>query len=63
MYSFVHNKSRNRLGVDKVEALVYIYTNSKLLCQRSGANPVLWYNNIFSKDSNPDNNGHKIENE
>jgi hypothetical protein len=31
MYSFVHNKSRNRLGVDKAEALVYIYTNSKFL--------------------------------
>jgi hypothetical protein len=31
MYSFVHSKSRNRLGVDKAEALVYIYTNSKLL--------------------------------
>jgi hypothetical protein len=31
MYSFVHSKSRNRLGIDKAEALVYIYTNSKLL--------------------------------
>jgi hypothetical protein len=31
MYSFVHSKSCNCLGVDKVEALVYIYTNSKFL--------------------------------
>jgi hypothetical protein len=31
MYSFIHNKSRNRLGIDKAGALVYIYTNSKLL--------------------------------
>jgi hypothetical protein len=31
MYSFVHSKSRNRLRIDKAEALVYIYTNSKLL--------------------------------
>jgi hypothetical protein len=31
MYLFVHSKSRNRLGVDKAEALVYIYTNLKLL--------------------------------
>jgi hypothetical protein len=31
MYSFLHSKSRNCLGVDKAEALVYIYTNSKLL--------------------------------
>jgi hypothetical protein len=31
MYSFVHNKRCNRLGVDKAEALVYIYTSLKLL--------------------------------
>ena len=54
MYSFVHNKSRNRLGIDNVEALVYIYTNSKLLRQRLGTHPVHWYdNNIFSEDSDP----------
>jgi hypothetical protein len=27
MYSFVHSKSRNRLGVDKAEALVYQFGN------------------------------------
>jgi hypothetical protein len=32
MYSFVYSKSRNCLEVDKAEALLYIYTNSKLLC-------------------------------
>jgi hypothetical protein len=43
---------------------VYIYTNSKLLRQKLGADPVCWYdNNIFSEDSDPDDNGHKIENE
>jgi hypothetical protein len=64
MYSFVHSKSRNRLGVDKAEALVYIYTNSELLRQRPGADPVHWYdNNIFSEDSDPDDNRHKIESE
>jgi hypothetical protein len=64
MYSFVHSKSCNRLGVDKAKALVYIYTNSKLLRQRLGANPVRWYdNNIFSEDSDPDDNGHEIESE
>jgi hypothetical protein len=31
MYSFVHSKSRKHLRVDKAEALVYIYTNSKIL--------------------------------
>jgi hypothetical protein len=64
MYSFVHSKNRNRLGVDKVEALVYIYTNSKLLRQRPGADPVRWYdNNIFSKDSDLDDNRHETESE
>jgi hypothetical protein len=55
MYSFVHSKTRNRLGVEKAEALVYIYTNSCLLCQRVGADPVRYYDdNIFSKDSDDD---------
>ena len=31
MYSFVHNKSRNRLGTKKAKDLVYIYTNTRLL--------------------------------
>jgi hypothetical protein len=64
MYSFVHSKGRNRLGIDKAEALVYIYTNSKLLRQRPGADLVRWYdNNIFSKDSDPDDNGYETESE
>jgi hypothetical protein len=64
MYSFVHSKSRNCLRVDKAEALVYIYTNSKLLRQRPGADLVRWYdNNIFSEDSDLDDNGHKTESE
>lgn len=45
MYSFVHNKVRNRLGVKKAEDLVYIYTNSKLLRERRGADPIIWYTN------------------
>ena len=40
MYSFVHNKSRNCLGTKKAEDLVYIYTNTRLLRGRLGANPV-----------------------
>ena len=64
MYSFVHSKSRNCLSVDKAEALVYIYTNSKLLWQKLGADPVCWYdNNIFFEDLDPDNNGEEIESE
>ena len=46
---------RNRLEVDKVEALVYIYTNSHLLCQRPSVGPVRYYDdNIFSEDSDDD---------
>jgi hypothetical protein len=55
MNSFVHSKARNRLGVEKAEALVYIYTNSRLLRQRPGADPVHYYDdNIFSEDSDND---------
>ena len=51
MYSFVHNKSRNRLGTKKEEDLVYIYTNTRLLRGRLGADPLRWYeNNVFSED-------------
>ena len=51
MYSFVHNKSRNRLGTKKAEDLVYIYTNTRLLRGRLGVDPVRWYeNNVFSED-------------
>ena len=51
MYSFVHNKSRNRLSTKKVEDLVYIYTNTRLLRGRLGADPLRWYeNNVFSED-------------
>jgi hypothetical protein len=64
MYSFVHSKSRNRLEVNKAEALVYIYTNSKLLRQRPGVDPMRWYdNNIFSNDSDLNDNGHKMKSE
>jgi hypothetical protein len=64
MYSFVHNKSCNRLRVDKAETLVYIYTNLKLLRQKPGANLVRWYdNNIFSKDLDSDDNGQDTESE
>ena len=42
-YSFVHNKVRNRLQPSRVEDLVYIYTNSRLLRHRRGPNPAQWY--------------------
>jgi hypothetical protein len=43
---------------------VYIYTNSKLLRQRPGADPVRSYgNNIFSGDSDLDDNGQETKSE
>jgi hypothetical protein len=43
---------------------VHIYTNSKLLRQRPGADLVRWYdNNILSEDLDLDDNGHKIKSE
>jgi hypothetical protein len=58
MYSFVHSKTRNRLGVEKAEALYYIYTNSCLLRQRPSLDPVRYYDdNIFSKDSDDEDKG------
>ena len=51
MYFFVYNKSQNRLGTKKAEDLVYIYTNTRLLRGRLGADLVRWYeNNVFSED-------------
>jgi hypothetical protein len=41
--------------VNKAEALVYIYTNSRLLRQRLGTDPMRYYDdNIFSEDSDDD---------
>lgn len=54
-YSFVHNKSRNRLAPAKAETLVYIYSNSRVLRKRPGADAVRWYeDNVYSEDSDPD---------
>ena len=52
MYSFVHNKVRNRLKHSRAEDLVYIYTNSRLLRHRRGPTPVQWYglNTVHSDD-------------
>ena len=51
MYSFVHNKSQNRLGTKKAEDLVYIYTNMRLLQGRLGTDPLQRYeNNVFSEN-------------
>ena len=43
IYSFVHNKVRNRLQPSCAKDLVYIYTNNKLLRHQRGPNPIQWY--------------------
>ena len=51
MYSFVHNKSQNRLGTKKAQDLVYIYMNTRLLQGSLRADPLRWYgNNVFLED-------------
>ena len=52
MYSYVHNKSRNRLKHSRAEDLVYIYTNSRLIRHRRGPRPAQWYevNEVHSDD-------------
>jgi len=51
MYSFVYNKSWNCLAPENAKSLVYIYTNSYVVHQRLGANPICWYDaNVFLKD-------------
>lgn len=57
MYSFVHNKVRNRLATKKAETLVYIYTNSKLQREKRGETPAAWYskNVLHEEDSDMEN--------
>jgi hypothetical protein len=51
-YSFMHNKSRNRLQPKRVEDLVYVYTNSRLLIEGKEKDEKKWYaDNVDSEDS------------
>ena len=56
MYSFVHNKVRNRLKYSCAKDLVYIYTNSRLLRHRRGPTLAQWYglNTVHSDDEDQD---------
>ena len=55
MYSFVHNKVRNRLKHSCAEDLVYICTNSRLLRHCRGPNLAQWYGlNIVHSDDDLD---------
>jgi hypothetical protein len=51
-YSFMQNKSRNRLQPKRAEDLVYIYTNSRLLAKGKEKDEKKWYaDNVDSEDS------------
>ena len=52
MYSYVHNKGRNRLKHSRAEDLVYIYTNNRLFRHHRGPKPTQWYglNEVHSDD-------------
>ena len=56
IYSFVHNKVRNRLQSSRTKDLVYIYTNSRLLRHHKGPNPIQWYG-IHQIHSNNESDG------
>ena len=62
MYSFVHNKVRNRLKHSRAEDLVYIYTNSRLLRHRRGPRAAQWYGlNEVHSDNDLDGEDHDDE--
>lgn len=51
-YSFVHNRSRNRLQKKRAEDLVYVYTNSRLMAKAKATDEKKWYKeNVSSEDS------------
>ena len=48
----MHNKSRNKLQLKRVEDLVYVYTNSKLMAKGKEKDEKKWYaDNVDSEDS------------
>ena len=60
-YSFVHNRSRNRLHAKRAEDLVYVYTNSKILAgmpEKKDAAEEEWYRqNRRAEDSDSEGRG------
>src|SRR5450759_4943167 len=51
-YSFVHNKSRNRLEAKRAEDLVYVYTNSRVMAEGKEKDKKKWYaDNVDLEDS------------
>jgi hypothetical protein len=52
MYSFVHNKVRNRLKHNRADDLVYVYANTRLIRPKRGPRIAQWYglNQVHSDD-------------
>jgi hypothetical protein len=52
MYSIVYNKVRNRLKHNRVDDLVYVYANTRLIRHRRGPRIAQWYglNQVHSDD-------------
>jgi hypothetical protein len=67
MYSFVHNKVRNRLKYNRVDDLVYVYANTRLIRHRRGPRIAQWYglNQVHSDDDSDgeDPNGEDLDGE
>ena len=54
-YSFVYNRSRNRLQKQRAEDLVYVYTNARLMAKAKAKDEKRWYEeNVSSEDSDSD---------
>ena len=50
-YSIVHNKSKNRLQSKRIEDLVNVYTNSRLMAEGKEKDKKKWYaDNVDSED-------------
>jgi hypothetical protein len=52
IYSFVHNKVRNRLKHNRADDLVYVHANTRLIRHRRGPRIAQWYglNQVHSDD-------------
>ena len=57
MYSFVHNKVKNRLSTSKAEVLVYIYANSKLERKKRRPPPGTWYEKYLEEEDSDQEEG------
>ena len=61
-YSYVHNKSRNKLATTRVADLVYVYTNSKVVGASKNKDEKKWYrDNVDYESSNAGSDAEDID--